>query len=149
MDTINIGTEWVRVDDICDILRIVSESVTENASEVVEQIARLMYRDKLSTAQTEEEKKIACDLQGSFVVVKDLGYRNPNGKRYIYFVEFADGEGKAVDSLEKAMVFKYKGMADHVAKRLGHEWISVCIGVEYQRITGMDTESFLDCLFND
>lgn len=137
MDTINLnGTEWVRLHDVCDILREVSEEpVFENTDKVMMQIAQLMFYDKVQEAKTDEEREAARELPGDFVVLKDLGYRNPNGKRIIYFMEFSEGEGKAIDSADKAMIFEYKGMADHVAEVLGEGWRSMCVGIESMRIS--------------
>lgn len=144
MDTINInGTEWVRLHDVCDILRDISENpVFENTDKVMRQIAQLMFYDEVQKAETDEDREAAREFPGDFVVLKDLGYKNPNGKRFIYFMEFSDGEGKAIDSAEKAMVFEYKSMADHVAEVLGEGWRSICVGVESGRIAKRVCENF-------
>lgn len=137
MDKICIyGEDWVRLHDVCDILRTVAdEPVFDNTDKVMRQIARLMFHDEIEAAETDEEKEALLEFPGDFLVVKDLGYKNQNGKRFIYFMEFSDGEGKAIDNAAKAMVFEYKSMADNVAKKLGDGWRSVCVGVEDGRIT--------------
>lgn len=148
MDKICIyGEDWVRLHDVCDILRTVAdEPVFENTDKVMRQIARLMFHDEIETAETDEEREALLEFPGDFLVMKDLGYKNPNGKRFIYFVEFSDGEGKAIDNALKATVFKYKSMADHVAEKLGDGWMSVCVGIEDGRITRRVIEQVKDLL---
>jgi hypothetical protein len=65
----------------------------------------------------------AYEEPGDFIVAMDLGHKNPNGKRVIYFMEYADGEGRAVDSYERAMHFTYRSKAEEVASSLvGDDW---------------------------
>lgn len=130
------GEAWVRLHDVCDILREVKEQkIFDRTEDVIFLISQLMFYDEVMEAETDEERDAARELPGDFIVYKDLGYRNPNGKRLIYFSEFADGEGKAVDSMDKAMCFEYESKAEEVAKMLGEEWNVVCVGYECGRIT--------------
>ena len=138
MDKIMInGEDWVRLYDICDILRNVEESAKyfKNADKIVNQIARLMFFDEINAVKTKKEKDAACELPGDFVVCQKLDHINPNGKQMIFFMEFKDGEGLATDCGDDAMVFEYKSMAEQVAKKLKGDWRVICIGVEYGRMT--------------
>lgn len=138
MDKLNInGTDWVRLHDICDILRAVGEEpVFDNTDKVINQVARLMFYDAVQEAgEDEEAREAACELPGDFIVVHDLGHENPNGKRFIYFMEFEDGEGRAVDDGSKAMIFEYASMAQQVADKLQGEWRVFSVGREAGRIT--------------
>lgn len=136
MDRINInGQEWVRLHDVCDILRhVANPAIFENTDKVIDMIAHLMFYDEIRQAKTDEEREAAKELPGDFVVCQKLGHVNPNGKRVIYFMEFADGEGRAIDSIEKAMFFEYKSMAEEVAKKLKGDWKVICMGIEDGRI---------------
>lgn len=145
MDKICInGEEWIRLNDICDIFRVIgNDPVFENTDSVLNQVAHLMFYDEIQAAGDDEEKRnAAIEFPGDFVVYKKLGYVNPNGKKLIYFMEFADGEAKAIDSIDKAMVFNYESMADSIAKKLGDGWKSVCVGIESGRIVHRMKEAF-------
>lgn len=145
MDRICInGEEWVRLHDVCDILRDVGENpVFDNTDNILYLIAQMMFYDEVEAAGDDEEARAAArEFPGDFIVCKDLGYRNPNGKRVIYFMEFADGEGKAIDNSDRAMIFEYKSKADEVAKTLGEGWKSICIGHECRRITKRTMDAF-------
>jgi len=147
MDQITIdGYQWVRLNDVCDILRNVrKDQVYENTDKIIRQIARLMFFDKVKSAKTEEEREAAMEFPGEFVVCKDLGYVNPNGKRLIFFQDFAGGSAHAIDNGEKAMVFQYESMAAKVAKKLGKDWKVYCVGIEDGRMT----KRLLDAIFGD
>lgn len=132
--TINC-VDWIRLNDMCDILRHIEENpVFENTDKVMKQIASLMFYDEIQNAKTDEEREALREFPGEFIVVKNLGYKNPNGKSLIFFMEFSEGEGKAVDDVNKAMVFMYRSMADHVAETLGTGWRTICLGREYGKI---------------
>ena len=137
MDTIKInGQDYVRLNDICDILRSVENfPAYDKTDKVVDQISRLMFYDRMQKAETDEERKSAHELPGEFVVCKDLGYRNPNGKRMIFFKRFDRHEALASDSASSARIFRYKSKADHVAGKLGEGWKTLCVGFEYKRFT--------------
>ena len=137
MDTITInGQDWVRLNDVCDILRTLVETpVYENTKKVIDEIAHLMFYDKIKAAKTDEEIMAAIELPGDFVIRKRLGCPTKNGKMSVFFAKFGDDTGfYAVDDPRKAKVFKYKSMADRVAKKLGKDWKSVCVGTEHGRI---------------
>ena len=146
MDQIMInGYEWIRLNDMCDILRaVVKDNIFENSDKVVNLIAHMMFYDEHAKAETDEEREAALELPGDFVVCKDLGYKNPNGKRFIFFMEFSDGEGKAIDNGEKAMHFKYESMAEKVAEKLGGGgWRVMNVGIESGRMTERFLKAFL------
>ena len=147
MNRINInGEEWVRLHDVCDILRMVGEEqYYDNTDKVLRQIASMMFYDEVKAAETEEDKEAAREFPGDFVVAQDLGYKNPNGKRMIFFQEFVKGEGRAIDNGDKAMIFEYKSMAEEVAKKLKGEWKVFCVGKEY----GKAQKRLLDAVFGE
>ena len=137
MDTITInGREFVRLNDVCDILRhIVDDHMIENGDNVVSLIAHCMFYDEVMKGETEEERESACELPGDFVIYRELGHVNPNGKTRMWFTGFANKtEARATDCAKNAAVFKYKSMADHVAEMLGKDWKVVCVGREHKRI---------------
>ena len=90
METITInGREFVRLTDVCDILRhIRSDYPYDDTKKVVSMIANCMFYDEVMKAKTEEEREAARELPGDFVIYKDLGYTNPNGKTRIWFTGF-------------------------------------------------------------
>ncbi len=137
MDTITInGREFVRLTDVCDILRhIRNDYPFDDTKNVVSMIAHCMFYDEVMKAETDEEREAARELPGDFVIYKDLGYRNPNGETRIWFTGFENKkEARATDDPGDAAHFKFKSMADHVAEMLGKEWHVLCVGREYKRI---------------
>jgi len=148
MNTITInGRDYVPLNDICDILRCGFEfPASEDTETVLKKIARLMFHDEFEKAETVEEGDAACEMPGEFVLYKDLGHVNPNGKTRMWFTGFVDKtEARATDCEDNAVVFKYKSMANHVAEILGKGWTVLCIGEEYQRIV----KRFLARLFGE
>ena len=63
METITInGREFVRLTDVCDILRhIRSDYPYDDTKKVVSMIANCMFYDEVMKAKTEEEREAAVD----------------------------------------------------------------------------------------
>ena len=148
--TIN-GQDYVRLHDVCDILRHVAAShLHESANKVIDQIAFCMFYDEAKKAKTKEERKSICELPGDFVIFKKLGHRNPNGKTLIWFTGFENKkEARATDCAEDAMIFKYRSMADHVAEMLGKDWNVICVGREHAKLTQPLEDWFDDVLHSE
>ena len=151
METITInGREFVRLTDVCDILRhIRSDYPYDDTKKVVSMIANCMFYDEVVKAKTEEEREAARELPGDFVIYKDLGYRNPNGKTRIWFTGFENKkEARATDDAGDAAHFKFRSMADHVAEMLGKDWYVLCVGREHKRIE-MRMKAFIDEIISE
>jgi len=150
MEKVDInGTPWIRLYDMCDILRVAAKpDIKRNSSDVVESIARMMFYDEYKAAKTEEEKQAAIELPGSFVVVRRLK------KKTYYFSEWKqkDDHAEAVftPKFDDAMIFTYESKADEIAERMNMGckdplFKVINIGKEDSRIC----KRVLDAIFED
>ena len=79
-------------------------------------ILRALYRDELREAQTPDEVREICDMEGDYAVIR--GSKKDGFQR---FVEWADKKPVIADGVD-GMVFSYKGMAEHVAETLNEAY---------------------------
>jgi len=147
MDKINInGYDWVRLNDVCDILRFIKENplIVEAEAKIeadtLRRIAMLMFYDERKAAQTDEEKEAALELPGDFIVCK-----RDEEKKMHYFSEWKDGEAVISDFAKDVMYFDFESTAGQVANKLGEGWRPLCMGFEYGRIS----RRLLDTLFEE
>lgn len=131
MDKIMLnGEQWIRLHDMCDILRnVADDAIFENTDKVMNQIAHLMFYDEVQEAETDEEREAALEFPGDFIVVRRTGK-----KSFDVFEEWKDKQAVIGHDMKRALSFEYKSMADLIAEKLGEGWQSVCMGIEDGRI---------------
>ena len=75
-------------------------------------IGKVVYREELAKAKTPDAIRAVWDMPNEYVV--------HCGKNY--FIEWQNGNA-VIGGFDLAMAFVDKGMAEHTADKLGHQWV--------------------------
>lgn len=81
-------------------------------------ILRALYRDELREAESPDEVRSICDMEGDFYVFRSEQLED--GATGYTFVEWADGEA-VIREGGSGMAFSYRGMAEHVRDELNKQ----------------------------
>lgn len=123
------GEDWVKLKDVCDVIRIVRKDADEHDAGVLNRVVRMMFWDELKAAKSDEEKETVMEMPGDFIVFRRLD----TGKKVEYFSHWDKGIGIATKEGSEAMEFEYESMAEYVAGKLGEGWEVLDINAESAR----------------